>query len=73
MNMQIVNDKGYTKHYFEENKRVCSNIGGGFRYAGYDIMEPIELITPFLEQWHRRAGFAIPHYVIIRISCYGKR
>ena len=46
-----INERGYTKHYFEENKRVCSNIGGGFRYAGYDIMDSIELITPFLEQW----------------------
>ncbi|MBP1646548.1 MAG: type secretion protein Rhs, partial [Bacteroidetes bacterium] len=46
-----INEKGYTKHYFEENKRVCSNIGGGFRYAGYEIMDSIELITPFLEQW----------------------
>ncbi len=24
-----VNDKGYTKHYFEEGKRICSKIGGG--------------------------------------------
>ena len=46
-----INERGYTKHYFEENKRVCSNIGGGFRDAGYDIMEPIELITPFVDQW----------------------
>jgi len=46
-----INERGYTKHYFEENKRVCSNIGGGFRNAGYDIMDSIELITPFLEQW----------------------
>lgn len=27
--MQIVNDKGYTKHYFEEGKRICSKIGSG--------------------------------------------
>ncbi|MBP1646542.1 MAG: type secretion protein Rhs, partial [Bacteroidetes bacterium] len=46
-----INEKGYTKHYFEENKRVCSNIGGGFRDAGYDITDPIELITPFVDQW----------------------
>ena len=27
-----INDKGYTKHYFEEGKRICSKIGsGGFR------------------------------------------
>ncbi len=45
-----INERGYTKHYFEENKRVCSNIGGGFRDAGYDIMEPIGLITSFEEQ-----------------------
>lgn len=24
-----VNDKGYTKHYFEEGKRICSKIGNG--------------------------------------------
>ncbi len=48
--MATVKYKGYTKHYFEENKRVCSNIGGGFRDAGYDIMEPIGLITSFEEQ-----------------------
>jgi len=24
-----INDKGYTKHYFEEGKRICSKIGGG--------------------------------------------
>ena len=27
--MQTVNDKGYTKHYFEEGKRICSKIGSG--------------------------------------------
>lgn len=74
MNMQTINERGYTKHYFEENKRVCSNIGGGFRDAGYDIMEPIGLITPFEDQWSnakdgifRRAGFAISNYFTIRI------
>ena len=30
--MVTVNDKGYTKHYFEEGKRICSKIGsGGFQ------------------------------------------
>lgn len=24
-----INDKGYTKHYFEEGRRICSKIGGG--------------------------------------------
>ena len=24
-----INDKGYTKHYFEEGKRICSKIGSG--------------------------------------------
>ena len=27
--MQTINDKGYTKHYFEEGKRICSKIGSG--------------------------------------------
>jgi hypothetical protein len=25
-----INEKVYTKHYFEEGKRICSKIGGGF-------------------------------------------
>ena len=32
-----INEKGYTKHYFEEGKRICSKIGVGFR--GEEIYE----------------------------------
>jgi RHS repeat-associated protein len=28
-----INKSGYTKHYFEEGKRICSKIGGGFSNA----------------------------------------
>ena len=32
-----INEKGYTKHYFEGGKRICSKIGVGFR--GEEIYE----------------------------------
>ena len=30
-----VSKHGYTKHYFEEERRICSKIGGGFRYIDH--------------------------------------
>ena len=44
-----INKKGYTKHYFEESKRICSKIGGGFSNATYNINTPITPITPYTE------------------------
>jgi RHS repeat-associated protein len=32
----VMNDKEYTKHYFIEGERVCTKVGGGFRYAPTD-------------------------------------
>ena len=37
-----INEKGYTKHYFEEGNRICSSIGGG-RLGLVDESEPIVL------------------------------
>jgi len=40
----VANDNNYTKHYFIENERVCSKIGGGFGSIdpiNEDIIEPI--------------------------------
>ncbi|MDR1846712.1 MAG: DUF5675 family protein [Bacteroidales bacterium] len=37
-----INDKGYTKHYFEEGKRICSAIGGGGLNGTQAFAEPIE-------------------------------
>ncbi|MDR0970773.1 MAG: hypothetical protein LBM25_00095 [Bacteroidales bacterium] len=31
-----INNKGYTKHYFEEGKKICSKIGGGFAHSNYN-------------------------------------
>ncbi|MDR0970902.1 MAG: RHS repeat-associated core domain-containing protein [Bacteroidales bacterium] len=37
--LMTINKHGYTKHYFEEGKRICSKIGGGFTTnAPNDIM-----------------------------------
>ncbi len=44
-----INKKGYTKHYFEESKRICSKIGGGFSNATCDITKSIKPITPYTE------------------------
>ena len=37
-----VNDKGYTKHYFEEGKRICSKIGSGELKNVFDPVPKIE-------------------------------
>ena len=37
-----VNDKGYTKHYFEEGKRICSKIGSGELQDIWTLSTPIE-------------------------------
>jgi RHS repeat-associated protein len=34
--LMVMNDKEYTKHYFIEGERVCTKVGGGFRYAPTD-------------------------------------
>jgi RHS repeat-associated protein len=38
-----ISNKGYTKHYFEEGKRICSKIGVGFRREEIygDKVEPV--------------------------------
>ncbi|MBP1646545.1 MAG: type secretion protein Rhs, partial [Bacteroidetes bacterium] len=41
-----VNDKGYTKHYFEEGKRICSKIGSGELQAINDWVLPIQMDYP---------------------------
>ncbi len=41
-----INDKGYTKHYFEEGKRICSKIGSG----GLIIDKKIEGISQGIEE-----------------------
>jgi len=38
-----VNEKGYTKHYFEEGKRICSKIGSGELRDVNGLIEPIEI------------------------------
>ena len=35
-------DKGYTKHYFEEGKRICSKIGSGELRDINDLVGHIE-------------------------------
>ena len=37
-----INDKGYTKHYFEEGKRICSKIGSGGFHHTLSLSTPIE-------------------------------
>ncbi len=36
-----INDEGYTKHYFEEGKRICSKIGSGELHNVNDILDGI--------------------------------
>ncbi len=46
-----INEKGYTKHYFEEGKRICSKIGGGFRYPVCSLSDTVEgPLTPYNTQ-----------------------
>ena len=41
-----LNGKGYTKHYFEGDRRVCSKLGGGFTdRTEEDINDRIKPIT----------------------------
>jgi len=35
-----INERGYTKHYYEEGKRICSKIGGGF--GGVEAREVLD-------------------------------
>ena len=46
---------GYTKHYFEEGRRVCSKLGGGFlrRVAEDEIHKPVEEIKYNYEEQHK--------------------
>ena len=41
-----INEKGYTKHYFEEGNRICSSIGGG----GLNLLPATRFIINF---WNR--------------------
>ncbi len=47
-----INDKGYTKHYFEEGKRICSKIGSGELRETDALVEPIEM--DYSEQINRQ-------------------
>ncbi len=42
-----VNDKGYTKHYFEEGKRICSKIGSG---ELKDVFNPVPIMKNSYEE-----------------------
>jgi len=41
-----INDKGYTKHYFEEGKRICSKIGSGELQNVNNLVHPIQIDYP---------------------------
>ena len=48
--------KGYTKHYFEEGRRVCSKLGGWFlwRVPAADILKPVEEVKDNYEEQHNQ-------------------
>jgi len=48
--------KGYTKHYFEEGRRVCSKLGGWFlwRVPADDILKPVEEVKDNYEEQHNQ-------------------
>jgi RHS repeat-associated protein len=46
-----VNDKGYTKHYFEEDKRICSKIGGGNLQDVDKLVIPLSKDIPYLIEY----------------------
>ena len=48
--------KGYTKHYFEEGRRVCSKLGGWFlwRVPADDILKPVEEVKNNYEEQHNQ-------------------
>ena len=43
-----INDKGYTKHYFEEGKRICSKIGSGELQGIHILVDPLSGDIPRL-------------------------
>ncbi len=47
-----INDKGYTKHYFEEGKRICSKIGSGGLQDINTLVDQMEL--NFEEQFEKQ-------------------
>ncbi len=41
-----ISRNGYTKHYFEGTNRICSQIGGGFRYTSWaDLTQRVPCIS----------------------------
>ena len=65
--------KGYTKHYFEEGRRVCSKIGGGFR--GRVPAEELETQVKVMEELSYRDQFHHQHVGVIETfgNCIGVR
>ncbi len=37
----VVNEKGYTKHYYADNQRIVSKIGGGFLYNPVNVFSQV--------------------------------
>ena len=51
---------GYTKHYFEEGRRICSKIGGGFDAGlGQDIERPVGVISGSLYILHEQQRMSV--------------
>ena len=49
-----INKGGYTKHYFEGSRRICSKIGGGFGQVDLNVTTDRvhELALPYEEMFH---------------------
>ena len=64
-----INDKGYTKHYFEEGKRICSKIGSGGFHHTLSLSTPIEGDYKDIHD-HRSIGGVIKIFDMCNITIY---
>ncbi len=44
--------RGYTKHYFEGERRICSAIGGGFSHMEWDLIDATQdkVVAPICDE-----------------------
>ena len=57
-----INDKGYTKHYFEEGKRICSKIGSGGLLDINTLVDQMEM--EYEEQFEKQKDGVIKTYEV---------
>jgi RHS repeat-associated protein len=46
----VANDKEYSKHYYIEEQRIASKLGGGMMYNLHDLNTPVDLLHSKIEE-----------------------